>query len=420
VIEAEPIAPRRLKADIPPDLETICLKCLEKSPSARYSSARALAEELDRFLKGEPIQARPASALRKTVSWARRHPGVLAAVTALVVIALAIGVFYLFEENRFLRASLADPTLARVAGLRQEYLRVASAFGYIAAVAGIFLWFTVLRKARGLSWRAAGPLDPPTRPLQPLDQRTRDFAIGGGLIVVGYGVVVLAMTIQAHVWEGESIVDNLLPTYCLVYFGLCILGLVIRDYRLIHHGVPANVSRELTAEQIEPMRRALEAHSFAAAVERYREAVPEAGVPEARQYVIRLFGTLRAEEPEKFAPPPLSLATLNGNAVLICAAIEAAVLAVLWLTMPPARPASAVSQFAYSLLFGMGLMAVGRVKGSRKVLLLAPSLVVMILSEMIVPRLAGSSSHSIAVYVCGFFFGIFLTVSAFTPRRRRA
>ena len=109
VMEAEPAAPRRLKADIPPDLETICLKCLEKSPSARYPTARALAEELDRFLKGEPIQARPASAVRKAVSWARRHPGVLAALAALVMVALAFGVFYLFEENAFLRASRRTP-----------------------------------------------------------------------------------------------------------------------------------------------------------------------------------------------------------------------------------------------------------------------------------------------------------------------
>ncbi len=101
VLEAEPTAPRRLKADIPADLETICLKCLEKSPSARYSSARSLAEELDRFLSGDPIQARPASSVKKTVSWARRHPGVLAAAAALAIVALAIGVFYLFEENAF-------------------------------------------------------------------------------------------------------------------------------------------------------------------------------------------------------------------------------------------------------------------------------------------------------------------------------
>src|ERR1700676_3862368 len=114
VMEAEPAAPRRLLGTIPPDLETICLKCLEKSPSARYPTARALAEELDRFLKGEPIQARPASTVRKAVSWARRHPGALAALAALVMVALAFGVFCLFEENAFLRAQQADPSLARV------------------------------------------------------------------------------------------------------------------------------------------------------------------------------------------------------------------------------------------------------------------------------------------------------------------
>ena len=102
VMENEPAAPRRLKADIPPDLETICLKCLEKSPSARYPTARALAEELDRFLKGEPIQARPAGPVRKVVSWARRHPGTLAGLAALVMVALAFGVFYLVRRERLL------------------------------------------------------------------------------------------------------------------------------------------------------------------------------------------------------------------------------------------------------------------------------------------------------------------------------
>src|SRR5271165_6098558 len=91
VMESEPAAPRRLKADIPPDLETICLKCLEKSPAARYPTARALSEELDRFLKGEPIQARPASAVRKAVSWVRRRPGVLAALATLAIVTLSFG-----------------------------------------------------------------------------------------------------------------------------------------------------------------------------------------------------------------------------------------------------------------------------------------------------------------------------------------
>src|SRR5439155_12996476 len=113
---------------------------------ARYPTARALAEELDRFLKGEPIQARPASAVRKTLSWARRHPGTLAALAALVMVVLAFGVFYLFEENAFLRAQQADPTLAPIPGPRHQSLEIWIDIGSLAAFAGFFwlLYLTLL------------------------------------------------------------------------------------------------------------------------------------------------------------------------------------------------------------------------------------------------------------------------------------
>ncbi len=162
VMEAEPAAPRRLKADIPPDLETICLKCLEKSPAARYPTARALAEELDRFLKGEPIQARPAGAVRKAVSWARRHPGTLSALAALVMVTLAFGAFYLFEENAFLRAQQVDATLARTAGPRHESLQTWHAINGVVLVASFFLYLILSAKRRGKV--ARGPFAPPYFP----------------------------------------------------------------------------------------------------------------------------------------------------------------------------------------------------------------------------------------------------------------
>ena len=84
--------------------------------------------------------------------------------------------------------------------------------------------------------------------------------------------------------------------------------MVIRDYRLVNYGPSSKPSRQLTAEQIEPIRRALEDDDWRAAIKRYREAVPDAGWTEAVQYVVRLRESLRAQHPGKFVPPPLSLA----------------------------------------------------------------------------------------------------------------
>jgi serine/threonine protein kinase len=74
VLNDEPRPPRHLQTSLPRDLETICLKCLAKLPSQRYASAQALAEDLDRFLTGEPIHARPAAAWERAVKWTKRRP----------------------------------------------------------------------------------------------------------------------------------------------------------------------------------------------------------------------------------------------------------------------------------------------------------------------------------------------------------
>jgi WD40 repeat protein len=88
----EPVAPRRLNASVPADLETVTLKCLEKKPAQRYATAQELAEELGRFLGGEPVNARPVSAPEKTWRWARRRPLVasLAGISLILLLAFAV------------------------------------------------------------------------------------------------------------------------------------------------------------------------------------------------------------------------------------------------------------------------------------------------------------------------------------------
>jgi WD40 repeat protein len=89
MMASEPVAPRSLNAEIPRDLETICLKCLERSPARRYPTAADLADDLRRFVSHEPIVARPVSPVGRFARWCRRRP-TLAAVWALAV-SIAVG-----------------------------------------------------------------------------------------------------------------------------------------------------------------------------------------------------------------------------------------------------------------------------------------------------------------------------------------
>jgi WD40 repeat protein len=120
VVEREPLAPHFLNPAVDRDLDTICLKCLEKQPQKRYASAIALADDLRRFLERRPIHARPVSRLEKGVRWCRRNPVVAGSLSGVVGIFVAAFVLVTWSYLRAERALEEQATQRRHADLARE------------------------------------------------------------------------------------------------------------------------------------------------------------------------------------------------------------------------------------------------------------------------------------------------------------
>jgi WD40 repeat protein len=108
----DPVPPSRFRQGLPRDVETICLKCLEKAPARRYASADELAEDLGRYLKREPIAARPTPSWERAWKAARRRP-VVSALTGAVVVVAVIGFALVFWQWRRAEGSARRERLAR-------------------------------------------------------------------------------------------------------------------------------------------------------------------------------------------------------------------------------------------------------------------------------------------------------------------
>ena len=118
VIEVEPLAPSRVQFRVPRDLETICLKCLQKEARKRYDTAKELADDLNRYLAGEPIRARRTPPIERSVKWLKRHPThatLLAVATVGVFACASTGVWY-WNHSRALERMAAK----HEAQLREE------------------------------------------------------------------------------------------------------------------------------------------------------------------------------------------------------------------------------------------------------------------------------------------------------------
>jgi serine/threonine protein kinase len=116
ILHDEPVAPRRINSSIPRDLETIVLKAIEKEPAARYSSARELAKDLQRFLEDQPIRARRPSLVDRSLKWARRHRAIVIAATTALLVTLATTTAVLW-----LAKNQTDVTLAKLRDARTAH-----------------------------------------------------------------------------------------------------------------------------------------------------------------------------------------------------------------------------------------------------------------------------------------------------------
>ncbi|MGO8702164.1 MAG: serine/threonine-protein kinase [Limisphaerales bacterium] len=414
VMESDPVPPRKLNPDVPPDLETICAKCLEKNPAHRYPSARALAEELGRFLKHEPIQAVPVSAIRKTESWLRRHPWTLVAVASLVILVLAGLLDWQHERVK----SLENRPLSMAPALHNadshgENLDAWSNFMFFLGTPVCLFWTLLILDHYGRGKKSVKQLfvDRQTAwaPLTPVSQSMRIVCGLVGFAGVAVAVAYFAKFIHQSVWDRAPRFFDWAGVYANFYFSLLLLSRVMRDYQKFIHGTPGRGA--LSAGQIESMRQAIFDGEPITAMRLYRRTMRGASLVEAKDHVEKLTAELLAKHPDKFAPPrPLGF---NWSLAGIYLLVELAIAAAFWTFVPPKEPGASLSALAFGFLSGAGVLLSLRLP--TKWMKFSGMFLCFLLPLIMKPGFFRVGN----IYFGSFVMGVFMILSGFTPKRRK-
>ena len=424
VIDNLPVPLRKLNSDVPQDLETICLKCLEKSPHARYQSAGELAEDLARFLNHEPIQARPASAMRKVEAWVRNRPWAITATVSLVALLLACTVYLQFQQNLLLQYQQSHPEYVPQAGYRIHRLDALVALPVQLGFLIVFFGHLFYRQKslRLTDWRQSfdSSLLPTIEP-RPVSTTVRLVCGAMGLSALLLAVFLAGMIIETYVWEGlPSPWTYASIAYLLSWCALWLLLRIGRDYRQAVYGRP---SRQIDPEQLAAIRALLMDGDVIQAIRVYRAAFPDAGLDEAKRFVTRLAVQVEAEDPERYAASQVRPWDINWRASGKCLIVEAILVCVVWWLMQPMQLHSGLMAaiFFGSWIFGSGLLFSYRFKNNMIRMLVFCPVAFLGLAIMVIAKAQFADPTTLlAPFIWLGFFGCFSGVALIASAATRS
>ncbi|MEQ1852924.1 MAG: hypothetical protein ABMA01_15195, partial [Chthoniobacteraceae bacterium] len=380
-------------------------------------------EEARRFLKGEPILARPAGVLRKVVSWAQRRPATIAGAIALLAFALIGYAYYLAQENAFLRAQAANPGLTRQFGF---YGRARIAWDLViglALLASVWtgLWFS--KTARRLSWRDLWQPGRQFIPMQPVGANVRTVSVFVGLLGAFLCLGFLDTLIKWQVWEGAlppprtgdspGVLAQYIILFSSLWMSVWLLVLSWRDYVMTTRGLHI---RRLDLPVENGIRAALEDKDFLLAIQLYRRAVPEAGRAEASDYALRIAAELRERDPAKFEDGFDCPRGINWPRLLLAAAIGIVIAIALWFIIRPERPGQVIYSAACGLAFSGAIAFTRRAKGfAARVLPIGGIMIAFQIGGLI--WFGGDKKAN--DHLLDFMFGVILGLSMMLAARKR-